>query len=211
MFRTARVETSAEGVTSTHTSDYVSEFDSQSRLLRVTTELESGLTVGEFDNLVAETTTVWNSQSKHAKVLSYPMPVAGRESCWTTPMEEQRAFPGEPIVGLVQVKCKPAGEVQTSECPTYREAVNPPLSDIPKPDFTRVTYDYCLSSLKHIILPGKLSEKDEDLGTETTRGLEAQGCRTINIAAGGTYITDKWLAKTACESLVAPKRSASSR
>jgi hypothetical protein len=80
--------------------------------------------------------------------------------------------------------------------PTLWGSSESPLADIPKPIITKVTYDYCLRSLKHISLRGKLSEKDEDLGTEMIRWLEAQGCRTINIAAGGTYITDNWLAKT---------------
>lgn len=50
-----------------------------------------------------------------------------------------------------------------------------------------------------VIIRGKISEKNEDLGVETILGFETLGCRSTIIAPDGTHMREAWYGKFGTE------------
>jgi hypothetical protein len=196
-FRSTTVQTRADGSTSTQQQeDQLSAVDSQGRILLATTQLTNGFSDSNVDDPVAGTHIVWNSLSKQAKMLILPTPVAGRASCWKIPMEEQKVKRGDPQVGLLTTSCSPAGQRQPTYCAEHDKAVEPPPDNSPE---AKATYSDCLRMVNSVIVPGKISEQDEDLGVKKIQGLQAQGCRVTTIAPNGKYISEQWITRIGTE------------
>jgi hypothetical protein len=195
--RTTTVWTNADGSTSTKQGDQLTARDSQGRNVSASTQFTMRPSVYSIaEDPVAGTHTVWNSSSKQAKTLIFPTAVAGRDSCWRITLEDQKHVPGEPQIGFFWASCRPAGEHQISRCAEHDKAVGPPPDDSPE---AKATYTDCLRTVQSMIVSGKISEQDEDLGTDTIQGFPAQGCRVTTIAADGKHISEYWFTKIGTE------------
>lgn len=204
--RITRNSTSADGSTDTQQTDQLTAQDSQGRSLLAVTQLSNHASGYLVDDPVAGTRTVWNSEGRQARMLIYPTAVPGRESCWRIKLGDQNVGRGEPQFGMFWTKCRPAGEHQTRYCQERGKAVQPAPDDSPEVKFTDRE---CLQIINSTTIPGKISEKDEDLGVETIDGFQAQGCRVTTIAADGEHSSEYWLTRigTARRSLGLPLRS----
>jgi hypothetical protein len=104
-------------------------------------------------------------------------------------MEEQNVLRGEEQFEIVSVNCPPAERRQPPDCQVHGNAVEPPHDDSPQ---AKPSYEDCLRALASVIISGKISEKDEDLGVETILGVEAHGCRSTIAVRGGTHVREWW-------------------
>jgi hypothetical protein len=190
--RITTVQTAADGSTTTQHATQVTATDSEGRRYFGSTADANGS--GNFDlyDPVAGTKTVWNTETKQAKALTFPTAIPGRKSCWTIPLEEQHHVRGEAQLGIVSIPCGPAEQHQPPSCQAHGNAVEPPYDDSPE---VKASYEDCSRMQASVIIAGKISEKDEDLGVETIVGLEAHGCRSTIVAPSGTQIREMWWAE----------------
>ncbi|MFC5862001.1 hypothetical protein ACFPT7_06830 [Acidicapsa dinghuensis] len=192
-FRITTVQTSRDGTIVTQEMDEVNAFDSQWRHLLRTTSLANGFSSSVADDPVKGTRTVWNTSSPQTKLLLFPTPVEGRESCWEIAPDDQRLTRGEAQFGMISAHCMPEGQHQFPYCHEDGEAVPPPDGDLPVPE---PSYEDCLKHVHSENMPTqKISEKDDDLGDETINHVVAHGCRVTVTATDGTYHSELWLAK----------------
>lgn len=196
-FRNTTVQTRADGSTSTQQQeDQLFAVDSQGRSLLATTQLTNGFSDSTVDDPVAGTRTVWNTRNKQVKILIFPTPVAGRASCWRVALADQKVEHGDPQLGMFSTSCSPAGQHQPTYCAEHDKAVEPPPDNSPE---AKATYSDCLKMVNSVIVPGKISEQDEDLGVKEIQGLQAQGCRVTTIAPNGKYISEQWITRIGTE------------
>jgi hypothetical protein len=197
-FRNTTVWIRADGSTSTQQQEknQLSARDSQGRRLLATTQLTNGFSGSTVDDPVAGTRTIWNSRSKQAKMLIFPTPVAGRASCWRITLADQKVERGDPQLGMFWTSCSPAGEHQLPYCTEHEKAVEPPPDNSPE---AKETYTDCLKNVNSMIVPGKISEQDEDLGVKEIQGFQAQGCRVTTTAENGKHVTEYWITKIGTE------------
>lgn len=190
--RSITVQTKADGSTDTQQGSDLTAVDLQGRRLFETTSEAGGYTSATVEDPVAGTRTVWNSNNKEAKVLMLSAPVAHRQSCWSIPAEEQHFVRGEAQLGIRLITCQPAERDQGSYCAVHGDAVAAPRDDSPeaKPD-----YGDCSRALASVIISGKASEKNEDLGVETILGHETHGCRSTVVLGNGTHKREAWYTK----------------
>jgi hypothetical protein len=188
--------TAADGATTTRPLVYTTTAkDSQGRELFKTTQTANDISSYIVDDPVAGTRTVWNTLKPQVRVLMFPTPVSGRESCWRIPLAEQNVARDEAQFGLLGMSCAPAGRHQLPYC-ERGEAIDPPRDDSSQ---VKATYEYCSRLLASVVIPGKISEKDEDLGTESILGFEAHGCRSTTVIPAGDSIRELWMVKFGTE------------
>jgi hypothetical protein len=179
--RTTWVQAAPDGSTKTYGQTDVTAIDSEGRLLITLTSGASGPSSFRVNDPVAGTRTVWNTENHQAKVLKFPTPVPGRESCWRIPAED-RDVRAEEWLGLITISCPPAEQHQGEFCGARGSAVGPRRDASQK---VTPSYEDCLQALTS----GKF-QKTEDLGVETIVGLEAHGCRSTD----GTHTWELWWA-----------------
>jgi hypothetical protein len=195
--RTTTIWTNADGSTSTRQGYQLTARDSQRRSVSAFTQFTMRPRVYYFvQDPVAGTQTTWYSSSKQAKTLILPTAVPGRASCWRTTLEDQKYVPGEPQFSIFWTSCKPAGEHQLTDCAEHDKAVEPPPDDSPE---AKATYADCVRTVHSMVVSGKISEQDEDLGTDTIQGFPAQGCRVTTTAADGKHISEYWFTRIGTE------------
>jgi len=187
--RITTVQTKTDGSTTTQQSTDVTATDSEGRRFFASTAEANGSGNGSLEDPVAGTRTVWNTEARQAKVLTFPTAVPGRKSCWKIPVEEQHYVRGEAQLGIGSITCPPAERHQGPSCEAHRNAVDPPRDDSPE---AKPSYEDCSRAMASVIIAGKISEKNEDLGAETILGLEAHGCRSTIVVRGGTHIREAW-------------------
>jgi hypothetical protein len=190
--RNTTVFTRADGSTTTSEADEVTATDSEGRSLFASITGATGYNSFTVEDPVTGTRTVWNNEKREAKVLTFPTAVAGRPSCWRVPVEEQRLMRGEPQVGYGGVTCPPAERHQVPHCGERGNAVEPPPGDSPE---AKASYEYCSRMLDSVIIAGKMSEKNEDLGVETILGVETHGCRSTVVTSDGIHMRETWYTK----------------
>lgn len=192
-FRITTAQTSRDGIITTQEIDEVNAFDSQWRHLLRTTSLANGFSSSLADDPLKGTRTVWNTSSPQTKILLFPTPVEGRESCWKIAPVDQQLVRGEAQFGMISAHCKPEGQHQFPYCHEDGEALPPPEEGLPIPE---PSYEDCLKHVHSENMPTqKISEKDDDLGSETISHIAAHGCRVTVTATDGTYRSELWLAK----------------
>lgn len=180
--------------------------DSQGRSFFATTTQATGHSSFTVEDPVTGTRTVWNSEDKEAKVLTFPTAVAGRQSCWRV-VQERRLLPGEPQVGYGGINCPPAERHQGLHCGERGNAVEPPPGDSSE---AKPSYEECSRMLDSAIISGTLWEKNEDLGVATILGVETHDCRSTVLASDGTHMREMWYTKfgTVRRNVGLPLRSA---
>jgi hypothetical protein len=186
--RITTVQTSADGSTTAEETE-VTATDSEGRRVFASTRKANGSGNFILDDPVAGTRTVWNTENRQAKVLTFPTAVPGRESCWKIPIQEQHHVRGEAQFGMVSITCPPAERHQGPSCEAHVNAVEPPRDDSPEAE---ASYEDCSRAMASVIISGKISEKNEDLGVETILGHETHGCRSTIVVRGGTHIREAW-------------------
>lgn len=192
-FRITTAQTSRDGIITTQEIDEVNAFDSQWRHLLRTTSLANGFSSSLADDPVKGTRTVWNTSSQQTKILQFPTPVEGRESCWKIAPDDQRLTRGEAQFGMISAHCMPEGQHQFPYCHEDGAATPPPDGDLPVPE---PSYEDCLKHVHSENMPTqKISEKDDDLGEETISHVATHGCRVTITATDGTYRSELWLTK----------------
>jgi hypothetical protein len=196
----------ADRSTRTQETTEVTATDSEGRSLFATTSGIGGYIGSMLEDPVAGTRIVWNSENMQAKILELPTPVAGRRSCWKLPDQEQHLVRGEAQVGIGPITCVPAEQHQASHCAAPGNAVDPPHDDSPE---VKASYEDCSRALSSVIIRGKISERNEDLGEQTTLGFVVHGCRSTVVAADGTHMREAWVTKfgTARRNVSLPLRS----
>jgi hypothetical protein len=183
--RNTTVQTRVDGSTTTYQETEVTATDSEGRSFFESTQEANGSGNFILYDPVAGTRTVWNTENSQAKVLTFPRAVPDRKSCWKIPVEEQRYVRGETQIGISSITCPPAKRHQGN-------AVEPPRDDSPE---AKPSYEDCSRALASVIISGKISEKNEDLGVETILGHETHGCRSTIVVRGGTHLREEWYTK----------------
>jgi hypothetical protein len=189
--RTTTVQTKADGSMDTQQESDLTAHDLQRRSLFAAFSADGS---GRFSVIdpAAGTRTLWSSDNGQARVLTFPTAVPGRESCWRIPMEDQHVERGEQQFGIVSVNCPPAEKHQPPYCQVNGNDAEPPHDDSPQ---AKPSYEDCLRALASVIISGKISEKDEDLGVQTILGIEAHGCRSTIAVPRGTHMREWWWAE----------------
>ena len=124
----------------------------------------------------------WNTTSKKAKLLIYPMSVAGRRSCWQVPDSDRHPVSNGPVTAASQASCAPSGKPQPSNCHDAGDAQSrakalPPVNNM---GFAR-----CGASQSGPI--------PENLGFDVIHGEKVHGCReTTTLPDGSRFVTETW-------------------
>jgi len=174
--------------------------DSQGRRLVVRTDLDKGDSAYSVEDPIAGASFEWTTNSRVAKMLRYPEPVAGRRSCWIVAPEERRPAPGDArIVGFNGIICEPAERRQPAFCMRPENSSNVLVrSPSDDPLIPEASYKDCLDVREAITLSvfaGETDEQDEDLGSDTIKGFATHVCRITTKLKGRTIVRESWIAR----------------
>ncbi len=155
--------------------------DSQGRFLQRLIYADGGSASVVVDPVAGEE-IYWNTTSTKAKLLIYPLSVAGRRSCWQIPDSERHPISDGPVTAASQASCAPAGQPQPSNC---RDACDAQRRAKAPPPVNNMGFSRCGSGQ-----PGPIPE---NLGVDVIQGEEVHGCReTTTLSDGRRFVTETW-------------------
>jgi hypothetical protein len=160
---------------------FVGARDSQGRYLSRLIYADGSSASSVVDPVAGEE-TYWNSTSTQAKLLIYPMSVAGRRSCWQVPDSERHPISNGPVTAAPQASCAPTGQTQPSNC---RDACDAQRRAKALPPVNNMGFARCGAGQ-----PGPIQE---NLGIDVIQGEEVHGCReTTTLPDGKRFVTETW-------------------